>query len=272
MFFLPLYDDNPTRRPAYVTWLLILACVGVHLWQMGMTDTQQRLVALQYGMVPALLFGGQSLPPEYAALPAWLTPLSCTFLHGGLFHLGGNMLFLWIFGNNVEEAMGRVRYVLFYVLSGYAAALFQAVLDTNSTTPMIGASGAIAGVLGAYALLYPKANVRTLVVVLIFFRLVTIPAAAILFGWFLMQTISGMKTMGDSVAYFAHIGGFIAGVVLVRFMKRADVPLWQTEVRSRTFEITPIRLPSQRRRGGSVPDSGRPPRSPWDGGSPWGRR
>ncbi len=261
MFFLPLYDDNPARRPAFVTWALIVACVAVFVWQSGLPEAQARLVSVQYGVVPQLFLGGAELPPEYRAIPAWASPASSMFMHGGWLHLGGNMLFLWIFGNNVEEAMGRFRYLLFYGLSGYAAALFQSVLDIQSTVPMVGASGAIAGVLGAYALLYPRANVRTLVVVLIFFRVISVPAAAILFGWFLMQTISGLQVppgVQGGVAYFAHIGGFVAGCGLIFLLKRGDVKLFQA-ARSQAFAITPIYMPSQRRRHGGVPDSGAPP-------------
>ncbi|MBN2751729.1 MAG: rhomboid family intramembrane serine protease [Rhodospirillaceae bacterium] len=264
MFFLPLFDDNPARRPAFVTWFLIAVCIAVYVWQAGLSDTQARLVSVQYGMIPELVLGGDSLPPEYRAIPAWASPLTSMFLHGGLLHLGGNMLFLWIFGNNVEESMGRFRYLVFYALSGYAAALFQAVLDVHSTVPMIGASGAIAGVLGAYALLFPRANVRTLVVVLIFFRIISVPAAAILLGWFLMQTISGLQEApggGGGVAYFAHIGGFLAGAGLIFAFKRRDVQLFQSP-HSQAFEITPFRMPSRHegRRRGSVPDAGKP----WD--------
>ena len=262
MFFLPLYDDNPARRPGYVTWLLICACVAVFLWQMGLPEVQARLVSVQYGTVPELLLGGGELPPEYRMIPAWASPLSSMFLHGGFLHLGGNMLFLWIFGNNVEEAMGRARYVLFYGLCGYAAALFQAVLDVHSTVPMVGASGAIAGVLGAYALLYPRANVRTLVVVLVFFRIVSVPAGAILIGWFLMQTISGLQTppgVQGGVAHFAHIGGFVVGCALIFAFKRDEVRLFQPG-NSRSLTISPIVMPSQRaRRRGGVPNSGPPP-------------
>ena len=270
MFFLPLYDDNPGRGPAYVTWLLIGLCCVVFFMQAGLSVPQSRLVALQYGMVPELLLGGGKLPPQYQVISPWVSPLTSMFMHGGLLHLGGNMLFLWIFGNNVEEAVGRVRYLLFYVLCGYAAALFQAVLDVHSVVPMVGASGAIAGVLGAYALLYPKANVRTLVVVIVFFRIVSIPAAAILVGWFLMQTISGLQTPPGAqggVAYFAHVGGFLAGAALIFVMRRHGVQLFHP-ARTEAFEITPISMPSQRnKKRGGVPDAGT---DPWD--KPWTKR
>ncbi len=268
MFFLPLYDDNPTRSPAYLTWLIIMLCVSVHLWQMGLSPTEDRLISLQYGVVPALFFGVDSLPPEYQAIPPFLSPLTSMFLHGGLMHLGGNMLFLWIFGNNVEESMGRARYLVFYVLCGYAAAFFQGVFDMSSTIPMIGASGAIAGVLAAYALLYPKANIRTLVVIIIFIRVVSIPAAAVLLGWFLMQTIQGMQfdTGSGGVAYFAHIGGFICGLLTVRAFLNKGVTLFQP-AKTTAFEIRPITMPSQRRRSrrGGVPDAGQNfKRPPWE--------
>jgi len=260
MFFFPLYDDNPTKNPAYITWLIIASCVVVHLWKMGLSVDQDHLISLQYGVVPKLFLGGDQLPPEYQAIPPMLSPFTSMFLHGGLFHLGGNMLFLWIFGNNVEDTMGKGRFIIFYILCGYAAAFFQAIFDVDSTIPMIGASGAIAGVLAAYALLFPKANVKTFVLVLVFFRIVSIPAAAILLGWFLMQTIEGMKfDGGGGVAYFAHIGGFIAGLMMVKAFLPRGVKLFQ-KLRTIPFEVTPITLPSQRRpahrKRGSVPDAG----------------
>src|ERR1700690_218125 len=150
-FFLPLYDDNPTGRLPYVTYGLIALCALVFLWQLGQDDD---VVSAAYGMTPAYLFHATALP-EDAPLAPWMTIFTSMFLHGGWLHLGGNMLFLWIFGNNIEDVLGHVRYLLLYLVSGVVAALCQALPDTTSTVPMIGASGAIAGVLGAYFLLYP---------------------------------------------------------------------------------------------------------------------
>jgi len=269
MFFLPLYDDNPSKNPAYVTWLIITLCVAVYLWQANLPSDQERLVSLQLGVVPKLFLGGDSLPTEYQIIPPFLSPLTSMFMHGGLLHLGGNMLFLWIFGNNVEDSMGRARFLIFYILCGYAAAFFQSIFDVNSIIPMIGASGAIAGVLAAYALLYPKANIRTLVVIIVFFRIVSIPAAAVLLGWFLMQTIEGMKfdeSAGGGVAYFAHIGGFIAGLLMVRVFLAKGVTLFQS-AKTIPFAVTTLRMPSQKNTSekptrGHIPNTYKRP--PWE--------
>src|SRR6202142_1107911 len=157
-FFLPLYDDNPTGRLPYVTYGLIALCALVFLWQLGQDDD---VVSAAYGMTPAYLFHATALP-EDAPLAPWATLLTSMFLHGGWLHLGGNMLFLWIFGNNIEDLLGRLRFVVLYLGSGVVAALAQALAATHSQVPMLGASGAIAGVLGAYLVTYPRANVHCL--------------------------------------------------------------------------------------------------------------
>ena len=162
----------------------------------------------------------------------WLTPLTAMFMHGGLLHLGGNMLFLWIFGNNVEDAMGRVRYVLFYLLGGVAAFALQIAVGPNSVVPNIGASGAIAAVLGGYILLYPRARVLTFIFIIFFFTVVELPALIVLGLWFAQQIVFGATGLshgggdGGGVAYFAHIGGFAFGLLLVRlFAQRVkDTP------------------------------------------------
>ena len=192
---------------------------------------------LQYAIIPAELLGGEDLPPE-AGLPLWLTILTGMFLHGGLMHLLGNMLYLWIFGDNVEDAMGPLRFLLFYILCGTAAALAQIAVDPGSAIPLIGASGAIAGVLAAYFMLYPQARVLTLVPIFFFIRLISLPAVFLLGFWFILQVISGAGALGSSggVAWFAHIGGFIAGAVLVFPFRCRCVPirLWQSIRRGRT--------------------------------------
>src|SRR5207248_1452552 len=145
------------RRPPVVTWTVIGMCIGAFLWQLGQDNPDA--VAYQYGMIPAAVFGHVRLSPDIAAIPAWATIFTSMFLHGGFLHLGGNVLFLWIFGNNVEDVLGGARYLLLYLVGGVAAAMAQALPDPASDIPMIGASGAIAGVLGAYLILYPQANV-----------------------------------------------------------------------------------------------------------------
>jgi membrane associated rhomboid family serine protease len=177
------------------------------------------------------------VPREYAAatdlapaipLPYWTTLLTSMFLHGGWMHLGGNMLYLWIFGNNVEDAMGHARFVLFYLLGGLAAAFSQVISGPNSPIPMVGASGAVSGILGAYVLLYPHARVLTLIILGWFWRVVEIPALIVLGFWIVVQVLNGLLTFnfqGGGVAWFAHVGGFFAGMLLIPFFKRRTVPV-----------------------------------------------
>ncbi|MDQ3933299.1 MAG: rhomboid family intramembrane serine protease [Actinomycetota bacterium] len=151
----------------------------------------------------------------------WLTLLTSMFMHGGLLHIGGNMLFLWIFGNNIEDSMGRAKFVAFYLLGGLAATAAQTAVSPNEDVPTLGASGAVAAVLGAYALLYPRARVVTLVFIIIFITVIELPAALVLIGWFVLQVLSassqiGLETEGGGVAYWAHIGGFVFGLALIK--------------------------------------------------------
>jgi len=191
----------------------------------------------RFALIPAELLGGEDLPPTIP-IPLWLTILTSMFLHGGLMHLLGNMLYLWIFGDNVEDAMGPVRFLLFYVLCGAAAAGAQIAVDPGSAVPLIGASGAIAGTLAAYFMLYPFARVLTLIPIFFFLRLIQIPAVVLLGFWFILQVLSGAGSLGSSggVAWFAHIGGFLAGIVLLFPFRRRGVPvtLWRVVRRGRT--------------------------------------
>jgi membrane associated rhomboid family serine protease len=232
----PISDDNPRTQTPVVTWAIIGACVLVYLWQASLGQKGGQLAVYQFGMIPARLFGNADLPAELAAVPAWTTLFSSMFMHGGWLHLGLNMLFLWIFGDNVEESMGHLRYLLFYIACGVAAALAQAFVSPASNIPMVGASGAISGVLGAYALLHPRATVRVLVILGLFVTIAHIPAALMLGIWFLMQIGSAILSTGNQpgVAFWAHIGGFVAGLALVPFFKRSDVPLLQP-AKSRSF-------------------------------------
>ena len=162
-------------------------------------------------------------PPEQ--FPVWITIFTSMFMHGGLLHIAGNMLFLWIFGNNIEDSMSRWRYVLFYLAGGVLASLAQIAIDPSSTVPTIGASGAIAAVLGGYAILYPRARVVTLIFIIIFITVIELPALLVLAAWFLMQLYFGAADLtsplsggGGGVAYFAHIGGFVAGMILIKLL------------------------------------------------------
>jgi len=225
----PIHDDNPVRITPYVTYALIAACVLVFLWQVSHDPRGQQAIAYGLGMVPAVFFGDRTLPPELAMVPTGLTLVTSMFLHGGFMHLLGNMLYLWIFGNNIEDAMGHGRFIVFYLLSGTAAALAQGLPNPDSVIPMIGASGAISGVLGAYLLLYPHARVMVAIPFGFFIHTVYVPAVVVLGLWFLIQILSSLNANPEEggVAWFAHIGGFVAGLVLIPFFRHRDVPLWQ---------------------------------------------
>jgi membrane associated rhomboid family serine protease len=182
---------------------------------------------MQYGLVPAEFSSGHDLPPTIG-LPIWLTLFTSMFLHGGLLHVLGNMLYLWVFGDNVEDAMGPGRFLAFYLLCGGIAGLSQLVLNAGSPIPLVGASGAIAGVLGAYLMLYPSSRILTIIPIFFFIRLISIPAVIVLGIWFLLQVVNSATSIGSSgggVAWFAHIGGFAAGMGLVVLFKRRGVPL-----------------------------------------------
>jgi membrane associated rhomboid family serine protease len=267
LFFLPLYDDNPTVRVPYVTYALIALCVAIFLRQLGQdADT----VAATYGMIPAVLFGSARLAPDVAAVPAWVTLFTSMFLHGGWVHLGGNMLFLWIFGNNIEDVLGHVRYLLLYLASGVAAASCQALPDTASVIPMIGASGAIAGVLGAYLLLYPYAKVHVLVWIIIFVRVIAVPAWIMLGLWFGLQLMDGLLSAPDDagVAFWAHVGGFVGGVVLLALLRPRGTTLLQPP-KTPSFAVAVPRKFSGRdtfhgANDGDAEAGKSRPRGPWD--------
>jgi len=224
---IPLHDDNPTERLPFVTVGLIGACVLVFLWQRTLGPVGGQHAVYSLGTIPAVLLETRVLPPELAIVPAWTTVITSLFLHGGWMHLIGNMLYLWIFGNNVEDAMGHGRFLLFYLLGGVLAALAHALPNADSVVPMIGASGAISAVLGAYLLLYPRA--RVLVVIPLGFIPFTtrLPAAWVLAFWFVLQLLSSAvaSSARGGVAWGAHVGGFIAGMALIPLFRRRGVRL-----------------------------------------------
>jgi membrane associated rhomboid family serine protease len=224
---IPIGDELPTRRAPVATWAILTACVAVFLWQVSLDERDGVRAIHAFGMIPATLFGQARLAPELARVPPELTVLTSLFLHGGWLHLLGNLLYLWVFGNNVEDAMGRLRYSVFYAVCGVAAALAQAVPAPDSPVPMVGASGAISGVLGAYLLLFPRARVRVFAPSFGGSHTVRLPAAWVLLTWFLLQLVPALTTSGDEggIAFGAHVGGFAAGVLLVPLFKRADIPL-----------------------------------------------
>lgn len=213
---IPLSDENTTSRTPVVSYALLGAILLAFLWQLQAGDA----AVYAFGLIPARLVHGALLPPQLEWAPAWATVFTSMFLHGGWLHLGGNLLYLWIFGDNVEDALGRGRFVAFYLLCGVAAALVQTVSETTSIIPMIGASGAISGVLGAYMRLYPHARVRVLVPLFIVFYTIRVPAWMVLGLWFLFQLASSamIQPGQGGVAFFAHIGGFLSGLILVGLM------------------------------------------------------
>jgi membrane associated rhomboid family serine protease len=209
-----------------MTILLIAANCAVFLHQLSLGSRNAAFVAA-FGAVPAWFTGAAAAAAP--ALPPAATILTSMFIHGGLLHLLGNMVFLWIFGNNVEDATGHLRFLAFYLLCGVAAAAAHILASPRSTLPMVGASGAISGVLGAYFLLYPYARIVTLVFLGFFAQTVAIPAFFFLGFWFVMQFLAGAASVGapgGGVAWFAHVGGFVAGLVLLLFFKQRGVRLW----------------------------------------------
>ena len=238
----PLKDNIPTRRFPIVTIALIVANVLMFFWfQEAFGDErvfEQRVV--EYGAIPyeithpgqeceagrggELLCEGQRGVRGEAEPQAstWITLFTSMFMHGGLLHIAGNMLFLWVFGNNIEDSMGRVKFVIFYLLGGVAALLAQTLFSPDAAVPTIGASGAVAAVLGGYALLYPRARVVTLVFIVVFFTVIQLPALLVLGAWFVLQALNGASELvqpvgeGGGVAYFAHIGGFVFGLLVIK--------------------------------------------------------
>jgi len=216
---LPFKDNIPLDRFPVVTVLIIAINVAVFLYELSLEAAGHLETFFeQYGMTPYEITHGVSTVPR--GFPVYLTLITSMFLHGGWLHIGGNMLFLWIFGNNVEDSMGRFRFVIFYLACGLIASAAQIAVEPSSPVVTIGASGAIAGVLGGYLLLYPRARVTTLVFLVVFVTVVQLPAVVVLVFWFFLQLFYGLSglgsAMGDGVAYFAHIGGFVAGLLAIR--------------------------------------------------------
>ncbi len=252
--FIPIGDENPTLRFPLMTVLLLVVLAAVWVLVQGAGLDPQLLAATtcNLGLVPGELTGrahlGQSVPigPGLSCIVDndpinFLTPLTSMFLHGGWMHLLGNALFLWIFGNNVEDSMGRLRFLVFYLLCGFAAAAAQVLANPGSPVPMVGASGAISGVMGAYLMLYPRVRVKVLVFVLFIF-IIRVPAWLMLLWWIGLQVLSALpqlQTMrpevSSGVAVFAHIGGFLAGVLLVRVFRNPELVGERTYGRHRLY-------------------------------------
>jgi len=222
---IPISDDNPVDHTPFVTWGLILLCVAVYGWELSLGNSVERALDI-LGFTPSSLFGPAPAPSAMIGVPAVATIFISLFLHGSVLHLAGNMLYLWIFGNNIEEAMGHGRFTLFYFACGVAAALAMAFIDVTSDVPMVGASGAISGVLGAYMLLYPRARVHVIIPLGIIFYPVWIRAVWVVGFWFIIQLVSAAFTDPGQpgTAFWAHVGGFAAGLALTPVLKSSNVP------------------------------------------------
>lgn len=247
---IPLKDYRPSGSIPYVTIALIVINALVFLYQVTLSSNPSEVISFaewglhgcdtagmpftprlisprdlfvfRYGIVPCEVTTFTDLSP-LISFPIILTLITSMFMHGGLLHLGGNMLYLWIFGDNVEDAMGHLRFLFFYLLCGVVAALAQIMINTHSPIPIIGASGAIAGVLGAYLMLYPYSRILTVAILFFFIRLIYLPAIVILGLWFLLQLFLSMGRAQGGVAYLAHIGGFVAGALLIYIFKKRYV-------------------------------------------------
>jgi membrane associated rhomboid family serine protease len=246
----PLRDDNPTSLTPYVTWLLVAINVAVWFLVQGAGLDTGILVdsVCMYGAIPGELTMGArdvvelapGFPPCRLGGLTTVTLVTSMFMHGGWMHLISNMWFLWIFGNNIEDSMGHLRFLLFYVLCGVVAALAHVLSAPGSPIPTVGASGAISAVMGAYLLLYPRVRIHTLFIIIIFIKIIPVHAWLILVWWFVLQVISStvQPATGGGVAFWAHIGGFVAGVVLVKLFENRQL----VEARRRHIRLSPYEI------------------------------
>jgi len=203
---IPLKDENPTRNFPFLTLLFIVLNMGVYFYGINLPVHPSVLYA-EYALIPTQLINNP--------LSAYPTVYTSMFLHSGIWHLGGNMLYLWIFGNNIEDVLGKARFVLFYFVCGTLAALGHIATDLNSKIPMVGASGAISGVLGGYLILFPFTKIKTFIFLGFFWTIVRIPAILLLLFWVVLQILNSVSPEASGTAWFAHIGGFVAGVLLI---------------------------------------------------------
>jgi len=231
---IPLKDDNPTSSKPIVSYSIIFFCVIIFLAQLGLNETELREFTYSYGLIPSVLMNIDQLPDSLNKISPIGTIFTSMFMHGGWMHLIGNMLYLWIFADNIEDDLGTLNFVIFYFVSGIGAAMSQVFIDINSQIPMIGASGAIGGVLGAYLINYPNARVLVLIPFGFFSQLLKIRALYVLGFWFVLQFINSFlsSSSGGGVAYAAHIGGFISGVILILFFnKKTKKKVYKTKAK-----------------------------------------
>ena len=218
----PIWDDTPTKRFPLITVILIALNSMIFLYQVSLGERFNEFI-YSMGLLPFEITHHIDILPTGPS-PIYLTIFSSMFMHGSVVHLLGNMLFLWIFGNNVEDYLGRKKFLFFYLICGISAAFTQILFNSDSTVPMVGASGAIAGVLGAYMVLYPRAKITTVIIIIFFIRLIKLPAIVVLGFWIVYQFLYGISSLAATtgeggVAWFAHIGGFICGIILIKLFK-----------------------------------------------------
>jgi membrane associated rhomboid family serine protease len=224
---IPLKDHIASSRVPFVTYTVVGTCVLVFLWQLSLGEPGGQRAVYALGAIPAVIFGDARLPADIVMVPPLATVFTSMFMHGGWMHLIGNMLYMWIFADNVEDSMGHLRFIVFYLLCGIAAVLAQSLPDVSSQIPMIGASGAISGVLGAYLLLFPRARVLVMIPLGYIMKAHYLPAAVVLGFYFVLQVVmTAMSKGGGGVAFAAHLGGFVAGAALIPFFKYRRVPLF----------------------------------------------
>ena len=219
---IPLKDDNPTNSTPIITYIIIGICVVVFLLEISSPNYSSGALFYSWGVIPASLVHNLQVPEEIYRVPPMATLITSMFMHGGFMHLIGNMLYMWIFADNIEDELGKTKFIIFYILSGIAAALTQVYMNTESTVPMVGASGAIGGVLGAYIVNHPRAKVLVLIPLGFFTQIIKVPAIFVLGIWFILQFVSSAfsSSSGGGVAYGAHIGGFIFGAIAILFFNR----------------------------------------------------
>ena len=218
---IPLKDDNPISSRPIVTYFLIGLCILIFLIQLNSQSYKTGQLFYSYGLIPSVLMGHDQLPMDLYAVPAYMTIFSHMFMHGGWMHLIMNMLFMWVFADNIEDNLGSRNFIIFYILCGIGAAMAHVLMDTHSQIPMIGASGAISGVLGAYIINHPKARILVLIP-FFFIIIIKIRALYVLGYWFVLQFINSytVSSQGGGVAYAAHIGGFVSGMILILFFNK----------------------------------------------------
>ena len=218
MFFFPFKDDNPTKSTPIISYLIIAICCVIYLFQTSLSQNEEFFLIKNYGATPVLLIN--------QTVSYWYSSISSMFLHGGFMHLGGNLIYLWIFGDNVEDEFGKFKFIIFYTLCGIGAVIAQILFNVQSDVPMIGASGAIAGILGAYIVLYSRAKIFVFAWVVIFVKILKIPAFIVIGVWIGLQIMNVFDQGSSGVAYSAHIGGFMCGVILTPLFKRKNTKIF----------------------------------------------